>query len=43
MNGKAEWIGSRYRNRSWTSVILASILLFFLTAGYLGIEAVLKR
>ncbi len=43
MNGKAGWIGTRYRNRPWTSVILASILLFFLAAAYLGIEAALRR
>ena len=43
MNGKAGWIGSRYRNRPWTSVVLASILLFFLLAGYLGVDAALRR
>jgi len=43
MNGNAEWIGNRYRNRPWTSIVLASILLFFLLAGYLGVEAALGR
>ena len=43
MNGNTAWIGNRYRNRPWTSVVLASILLFFLLAGYLGIETALRR
>lgn len=43
MNGNAGWIGTRYQNRPWTSVVLASILLFFLLAGYLGVEAALRR
>lgn len=43
MNGKAGWIGSGYRNRPWTSIVLVSILLFFLLAGYLGVEAAFRR
>lgn len=43
MNGKAGWIGSGYRNRPWTSVALASILIFFLLAGYLAVEAAFRR
>ena len=43
MNGKAGWIGSRYRNRLWTTAVLVSVLLFFLFAGYLGIDAALRR
>ena len=43
MNGKTGWIGSRYRNRPWTSAVLASILIFFLLAGYLGVEATFRR
>jgi len=33
LNGRAAWVGERYRNRWWTSVVLIVMILFFAVAG----------
>ena len=38
LNGRAEWVGEKYRNRVWTSLILVAALLFFLFAGFLSVR-----
>jgi Mn2+/Fe2+ NRAMP family transporter len=38
LNGRAEWVGEKYKNRFWTSLILAAALLFFLFAGFLSVR-----
>ena len=37
LNGRAAWIGERYRNHPLTSLFLVLILLFFLMAGWLKV------
>ncbi len=41
LNGRAKWVGERYRNHPLTSIILLVILLFFLVVGWLTIGNVL--
>ena len=33
LNGRSVWIGEKYRNRWWTTVILVAILIFFARVG----------
>jgi Mn2+/Fe2+ NRAMP family transporter len=40
LNGRARWIGERYRNSGPMSAVLAAILLFFLVAGWLSLRRV---
>ena len=35
LNGREEWVGKRYRNGPWTSLVLPGTIAFFLTAAYL--------
>ena len=41
LNGKARWVGERYRNSSAVTVVLVVILLFFVLMGGLTIRKVL--
>jgi len=39
LNGRARWVGARYRNSFWTSLVLVGTLLFFTFAGVLTIRS----
>jgi len=39
LNGRAKWVGTRYKNKLWTSVVLLAALLFFVLAGCLQIRS----
>ena len=39
LNGRAKWVGTRYRNSFWTSLILVGTLLFFILVGMLQIQS----
>ena len=38
LNGRAKWVGARYKNSMWTSLILIVALLFFVLAGGLQVR-----
>ena len=38
LNGRAKWVGTRYKNSIWTTLVLVGTLLFFLFAGSLAIR-----
>jgi Mn2+/Fe2+ NRAMP family transporter len=37
LNGRVKWVGARYKNSFWTSLVLIGTLLFFIFAGGLAI------
>jgi hypothetical protein len=37
LNGRAKWVGARYKNSIWTSLVLIVALLFFVLAGWLKV------
>ena len=39
LNGRAKWVGTRYKNRPWTTLVLVGALLFFSVAGVLQVQA----
>jgi len=39
LNGRTKWVGARYRNSLWTSLVLIAALLFFALAGCLQIHS----
>jgi Mn2+/Fe2+ NRAMP family transporter len=39
LNGRADWVGERFRNRPWTVVALVAAVLFFAAAGLLDVRA----
>ena len=39
LNGRAKWVGNKYKNGAWTSLILTAALLFFLAAGFLSVRS----
>ncbi len=43
LNGHKEWVGSRYKNKLWTSLVLIAALLFFILAGCLQIRSKLDK
>jgi Mn2+/Fe2+ NRAMP family transporter len=39
LNGRAKWVGTRYKNSMWTSLVLIVALLFFVLAGWLKVRS----
>jgi hypothetical protein len=43
LNGHTKWVGARYKNKVWTSLVLLAALLFFVLAGCLQIRSKLAE
>jgi Mn2+/Fe2+ NRAMP family transporter len=39
LNGREKWVGARYKNKVWTSLVLIAALFFFVLAGCLQIRS----